>query len=184
MAKGAWCQVSNCKNRLTGKGRICGTHRWRKSTYNSYDLPDHFGPSNYLPEAELPTGILKLCPKHGELDADGVYGQWYRGKISSYNCRQCMIGNNIRRQYKGMEGLDCYDAMLTAQGGVCAMCKKTNRGTRNGKIKRFNIDHCHKTGKVRALLCCTCNPLIGYAGDSIKLLDSAKAYLKLHGIKE
>jgi len=178
MAKGNWCQISNCKNRLTGKGRICGTHRWRKSIYKSYDPPTYTGSPNYLPEFSLPEGTLKICPKHGELDKDAVYPQWYRGKVSSYNCRQCMLSNNIKRKYSGMSGLDDQEAILAKQGGVCAMCKGQNNTTRNGKIKRFNIDHCHKTGKVRGVICSFCNSLLGYSKDSIEILESAILYLK------
>lgn len=44
-----------------------------------------------------------------------------------------------------------YDQMLEAQGGVCAVCGKPPGKT------RLNVDHDHKTGLVRGLLCWTCN---------------------------
>ncbi len=179
MAKGKWCQVSNCKNRLTGKGRICGTHRWRKSVYKSYDPPTYTGVPNYLPEAELPDGILKLCPKHGELKKDGVYFQWYKGKVSSYNCKICTQSGNIRK-YEGMNSFDDYDSKLEEQNGVCCICKGQNNTKIKGKIRRFNVDHNHLTGQTRGLLCSFCNALIGYAKDSTEILQSAIEYLKSH----
>jgi len=61
------------------------------------------------------------------------------------------------------------------------MCKGNNTVTRNGKIKRFAIDHDHQTGKVRGLLCGFCNALIGYAKDDISILKSAIKYLTKKG---
>jgi hypothetical protein len=64
-----------------------------------------------------------------------------------------------------------YESMYTAQNGVCAICKrKTNENLR--------VDHCHKTGKVRGLLCHNCNTGIGHFRDSIDLLNTTIAYLK------
>lgn len=47
--------------------------------------------------------------------------------------------------------LDDYNARLTAQGNVCAICS-SSQAARN-----FDVDHDHKTGRVRGLLCQTCN---------------------------
>ena len=43
-----------------------------------------------------------------------------------------------------------------------------------------HVDHCHKTGKVRGLLCRHCNMLLGFARDNKKTLQSAIHYLKSH----
>lgn len=180
MSKGNWCQISNCKNRVTGNGTECGTHIWRMKNYGQYDRLDYKDIPNYKPNIELPDGILKLCQIHGELKENEVYPQYYKGKINSYNCKECMLGNNIKRKYEGMNNLDDYERMLSKQNGVCGMCKGQNNTTRNGKIKRFNIDHDHKTGKVRGLLCSFCNSLLGYSKDSIEILEYAILYLKSH----
>lgn len=39
------------------------------------------------------------------------------------------------------------------------------------------IDHCHKTGKIRGILCSRCNTALGGFNDDIKLLDKAINYL-------
>lgn len=44
-----------------------------------------------------------------------------------------------------------YDAMLKRQGGGCAICHA------KPKTRRLNIDHDHKTGRIRGLLCHRCN---------------------------
>jgi hypothetical protein len=75
-----------------------------------------------------------------------------------------------------------YQDMLAAQNGCCAICMKqeTAPDKANGKIKNLAVDHDHKTGAVRALLCSTCNRAIGLFNDDTALLDAAKAYLQSH----
>lgn len=50
-----------------------------------------------------------------------------------------------------------YDALLSAQGGRCAMCKRPHRGR-----GRLAVDHDHATGRVRGLLCFHCNTMLGH----------------------
>lgn len=50
-----------------------------------------------------------------------------------------------------------YFLMLERQGGGCAIC-----GIRHNHKRRFCIDHCHKTNKVRGLLCNGCNIGLGF----------------------
>lgn len=180
MAKGERCRVTNCKNIITYKGRMCGTHKWRITTHGSYDLPSHTGQPNYFVTESIPNGFVVNCKKHGLLKIEETYPRKCRSAIY-YKCKRCIFSLNIKNKYKGLNGLDDYDRMLVEQEGKCGMCKTTqNNTTRNGKIKRFNIDHCHKTGKVRKLLCSFCNSLLGYSNDSIEILESAIKYLKDH----
>lgn len=76
--------------------------------------------------------------------------------------------------------LSDYEMMLGTQGGVCAICAQPERGTLRGKLKRLAVDHDHATGKIRALLCSNCNPMIGYAGDEPTLLRKAAEYIETH----
>lgn len=66
-----------------------------------------------------------------------------------------------------------YEVMLSAQGGGCAICKRTE----NFDGRRFAVDHCHRTGRVRGLLCTKCNVAVGLLGDSPALLMTAIEYL-------
>lgn len=58
-----------------------------------------------------------------------------------------------------------YDAMVKAQGGKCALCRSSDTGRnkpdKKWKAGHWNVDHCHKTGRVRGLLCHTCNVRVG-----------------------
>jgi Recombination endonuclease VII len=54
--------------------------------------------------------------------------------------------------------IEQYEKMLQRQDGKCAICGRaeTSRDAK-GKIKRLAVDHCHKTGRNRELLCLRCN---------------------------
>lgn len=67
--------------------------------------------------------------------------------------------------------LDDYDAMLLAQGGVCAIC--AGPGGKYG----LHVDHCHTTGKVRGLLCTKCNGALHYL-ENIAWREAAESYLR------
>lgn len=87
--------------------------------------------------------------------------------------------NRIRRIYR-VSG-DWYDETLAAQGGRCAICGTTDPGVvRGGHLSIFRVDHCHKTGAVRGLLCHPCNAGIGLLGDDPQRIDQAAAYLRRH----
>lgn len=67
-----------------------------------------------------------------------------------------------------------FETMLKNQGSVCAGCK-TEFGTENQK-KRC-LDHCHKTGKVRGILCKRCNSILGMGEDNPIIFKNLINYL-------
>lgn len=75
---------------------------------------------------------------------------------------------------------DIYQSKLDSQGGVCAICgKEETVHAKNGiDMKRLSVDHDHKTGELRGLLCSNCNAAIGYLKDDISLIEKAAGYLK------
>jgi hypothetical protein len=74
-----------------------------------------------------------------------------------------------------------YDEMLKTQNYCCAICKSTTSGDK--RSTRLSIDHCHKSGEIRGLLCSSCNKAIGLLKDSPDLLRSAIGYLIKHVMK-
>jgi len=66
-----------------------------------------------------------------------------------------------------------YDRILKEQNGGCAICHNLCKSGR-----RLSVDHCHRTGRLRGLLCGNCNRGLGYFNDSEELLFSAANYLK------
>lgn len=71
--------------------------------------------------------------------------------------------------------------MLAAQDGKCAICDEEETDTYQGKPKMLAVDHCHSSGRVRALLCSNCNNVLGRARDRIDILEAAIRYLKEYG---
>lgn len=72
-----------------------------------------------------------------------------------------------------------YAWMLQDQLGLCAICGKPETATTKlGKIKRLSIDHNHKTGKMRKLLCVSCNATLGLVGDNQDTLLKMVIYLR------
>jgi hypothetical protein len=70
--------------------------------------------------------------------------------------------------------IDVYEGMFKRQSGACAVCKKQNL---NGK--RLAVDHDHKTGIVRALLCDVCNTTLGKIGEDFQILNAMYDYLEI-----
>lgn len=75
-----------------------------------------------------------------------------------------------------------YERLFEAQNGVCAICSRpeTVVDSRHGKTKDLAIDHDHKTGAIRALLCSNCNRGLGLFNDDPALLAKAQSYVLYH----
>jgi hypothetical protein len=80
------------------------------------------------------------------------------------------------RTVYGLSPQDFAD-MVRQQDRKCFVCHKKPR-------KPLFIDHCHKTGRVRALLCVRCNSMLGFAGDDpIVMLSGASYSIEFRGAK-
>lgn len=90
-------------------------------------------------------------------------------------CTPCSVENYREKHLMSKYGitLDYYDKLLEKQNYCCEICKHPNKSKR-----RLSVDHCHKTGNVRGLLCDTCNTALGKFRDNINLLNEAIKYLK------
>lgn len=74
-----------------------------------------------------------------------------------------------------------YERRLQEQNGVCGLCRLPEMAKgRSGSVKLLSVDHCHRTGKVRALLCSSCNTGLGSFRDDPATLTAAIQYLKVH----
>jgi len=73
-----------------------------------------------------------------------------------------------------------YEILLIHQGGVCAICKRTNPSCNGKPPYQLATDHSHFSNADRGLLCDRCNKLLGLAEDSPELLFRAILYLKEH----
>lgn len=87
---------------------------------------------------------------------------------------------NLKRKY-GVSTEE-YAALMVAQDGKCAICRRNEvaRDARTGRLRELAVDHCHKSGKKRGLLCSQCNKGVGHFDDDIDRLRAAIAYLETH----
>jgi len=85
---------------------------------------------------------------------------------------------NLLRRY-GLT-VDTYNLLYAKHDGKCGICNKEESALSylTGRPQRLAIDHDHATGKVRGLLCFSCNRALGYFKDNSILLQSAIRYLK------
>lgn len=65
-------------------------------------------------------------------------------------------------------------ALLMAQNFCCAICRTPERTDGH----RFCVDHDHRSGRVRGLLCYNCNRALGIFGDSVEAIQRVVDYLK------
>lgn len=88
------------------------------------------------------------------------------------------VRNRHLGQYRLADGrrmtVTSFNELAESQLGKCGVCSNPPRW--GGLV----VDHSHKTGLVRALVCRDCNTLLGLARDSAETLKKASEYLRLH----
>jgi hypothetical protein len=84
--------------------------------------------------------------------------------------------DKLKRQY-GLTPED-YDKLLEFQNHRCKICNGTETNRSRRGFRALSVDHDHKTGKIRGLLCDNCNHMLGQAGDNPTILLRAIQYLK------
>lgn len=131
------------------------------------------------------------CPKELPLN------KFHKNKKGKYGvgsrCKKCTSVYNQKRykKYNGLEKskkcglkrkfnmtLEQYDQMFEQQNGVCAICGLKETRKNQWGTTRLSVDHNHKTGKVRGLLCGQCNTVLGLVYDSRETLLRAAIYLE------
>jgi hypothetical protein len=103
-------------------------------------------------------------------------------------CKPCNIRRGKESKFMNVYGMTLgqFDDLHEAQKGLCAICGKAETRTTNSKSKQIAklcVDHCHKLGKVRALLCFNCNSGIGLLMHNPTLLRKAAVYIEEHEVR-
>lgn len=147
----------------------------------------------------------KTCKRHGELDKKYIMireGKYLRCKLCVFDRSNSWRKRNpekvkeikrntylrhigkynqeaILRKYKNITRED-YEKLLNYHNNKCGICNReeTRIVRKDGTASPLSIDHDHKTGKIRGLLCNKCNRALGYFEDSITSLMNAIDYLK------
>lgn len=133
--------------------------------------------------AKINKVIMKVCRG---CSVEKNVSEFYLNKTGFYHpyCKPC---NSIRsrdwkRENKQKHYLnkikdklkithEQYETLFKRHNGKCAICFKEE------KSRRLSVDHCHKSGAIRGLLCRTCNIALGYLNDDIQLFKNAILYL-------
>ena len=131
------------------------------------------------------TKICRVCGV--EKDLSEYYKRGGKKSPDTYRtvCKPCDI-KRVQSQYDPKRSrdnflqrtynitLETYNEMLAEQEHSCAICGTTEAGGPHGQMM---VDHCHDTGKVRGLLCKSCNIAIGEMKDNPDIAHKAWMYL-------
>jgi hypothetical protein len=155
----ALCSVENCGKLVYGKG-MCRPHWWRMHRY---------GRTHKV----VKRGVYAVCTVEGcgetKIKGHGlclIHYRQYHHKFRVYEIDHAR-----------------YIELINEQNNLCAICRKAETSLfRNipGKIKQLAIDHNHKTGKVRGLLCWKCNSMLGRVQENVDLIRAMIDYLNKH----
>lgn len=121
------------------------------------------------------------------------YNNYYKENPEKQKIKNDLQKENRKKYYSSNEGvlssrrshlkrvfgisLEEYQDKLEKQNGKCAICNSSNTHDKHGVLA---IDHCHKTGNIRELLCFKCNTVLGSVDDNIEILKNMINYLKKH----
>jgi hypothetical protein len=88
------------------------------------------------------------------------------------------VAAHHRKTAYGISEID-FKNLFDTQGGKCAICDFQFPSIMTGdRTKSPHLDHCHSSGKIRGLLCISCNTVLGRSGDSVEVLQKAIQYLQ------
>ncbi|MYQ48144.1 recombination endonuclease VII [Streptomyces sp. SID4985] len=122
-------------------------------------------------KVDVPFGH-KLCRACGEVKP---HSEWNRNATASdglsTRCRSCRAARGRQDHLKRNYGLSESerDALIAAQGGVCCICLSAPPA---------HVDHCHETGRVRGVLCFSCNAALGQFKDRPDAIRRAAEYVE------
>ena len=103
----------------------------------------------------------------------------YMRKIRGNPVRKVkLFDNHLKRMY-GID-LEIYGEMLKRQDNKCAICR-TDFKKIKGSWDAPCVDHCHRTHKVRGVLCKRCNITLSYY-ENFKYQDAAREYLRVNEV--
>jgi hypothetical protein len=115
-------------------------------------------------------GLKKLKEYRESIKAKEKRRKW----LLDNRDRKNELGYKSRLKIEYGLSWDKYKSILKKQNNRCAICKISQKNHK----RRLNVDHCHKTKKVRGLLCIKCNRAIGLFSDSAENLLIASWYLR------
>jgi len=141
----------------------CGEHKPLPAFYPRY--PSSTGGKDYSGSLAGVSACCRICVKARAAERRKRLG------VAHVNY---MKNIDLRRKY-GI-GLEDFNKMFAEQRGRCAICERHQTEFARGLV----VDHDHKTGAIRKLLCPNCNAAIGMLGENMVLFARAVEYLQTH----
>lgn len=137
--------------------------------------------NEFGPTKSTKTGLMSWCRSccreygrnHYKQNSERLIKQTTEYNRKNKENRKKIIRKNHLIKTFGITPND-YNLILKSQNGVCLIC----RGLQKNTSINLAVDHCHVTGKVRGLLCDSCNNGLGRFKDNPELLIKAAEYLK------
>ena len=80
---------------------------------------------------------------------------------SDWICKRCRRWQRRLRPYPDLPTKAHFEELLRGQGGMCKICGEADPPVPDGKLDGWHIDHDHVTGRVRGILCHSCNVKVG-----------------------
>lgn len=136
--------------------------------------------AEFYPDTKMYLGVQRRCKECSKKIfreyADRQPNWKEKNAVRSKKWREANpeLAADHKRKSKYQLSLGEYNRMLATQNGLCAICETDRPGGRGG----FHVDHCHSTGRIRGLLCNSCNTGLGKFSDNQTLLQRAINYLK------
>lgn len=118
----------------------------------------------------IPENKTKQKIANAKYRAKEEYKQYRRDYKNTQKAKESRRNQLLKKNF-GIN-LETYKLMLSEQNNVCAICLKSE------EKRSLAVDHCHKTGKIRGLLCSFCNQSIGMMSDNVENIIRAAEYLK------
>lgn len=176
------CWVENCTHPASVKN-LCKNH-FRQARLKKISVPEEFDITEkqvcIFPECEELESAGNLCHKHYNQATYSYKGQVY-GKYTNGQF-QCQI-DDCDRPASSKDMCKKHAALARTYGltlqEICDLPKMCeNPGCKN--TVRLHIDHDHVTGKVRGVLCQTCNTSFGLLREDIRRIQGLAEYKKIH----
>ena len=131
---------------------------------------------------ERPRGECKACCLAKNQDWRNRHHARVRAREEEYRVQNKHLKMSHSLMHKYGIILDDYVQMAEEQDYRCAVCRVKGEWQpgKGKKADRLVVDHCHKTGKVRGLLCNPCNHALGQLKDDVHNVVRAANYLLKH----
>jgi len=150
----------------------------------SISIPQSIPPDNDIPSKQCLRCLIWLSSNKfspNNKNKDGLQS-WCKKCRAKY-AKETMTPNRIRDRdfrYKYGITLNQYYQMFRDQKGLCAICHnpETRIDLKTGQSILLRVDHDHKTGDVRSLLCNKCNIALGIMGEDSVRINALADYAK------